>query len=56
MLKLSKQCKSIMAKNYMCVSGFPTLHRFLSDPKHFIVNFEENIVKYAEKLGGGVER
>ena len=37
----------------MCVSGFPTLPRFLPDPKDFIVNSEENIVKYAEKGGGG---
>ena len=31
---------------------------FCPDPKHFIVNFEQNIVKYAEKLkngGGGGE-
>ena len=35
------------------VSGFPTLPRFFSDPKHFIVNCEQNIVKYAEKWGGG---
>ena len=30
---------------YMCVSGLPT------DPKYFIVNFEETMVKYAEKWG-----
>ena len=26
---------------------------FRPDPKHFIVNFEQNIVKYAENMGGG---
>ena len=36
-------------KKYMCVSGFPTLPRFLPDPKHFIVNCEQNVVKFAEK-------
>ena len=35
----------------MCVSGFPTLPRFLPRPTHFIVNFKENIVKYAEQSG-----
>ena len=33
----------------MCVSGFPC-----PDPKHFIVNFEENIVKYAEKCSENI--
>ena len=32
----------------MCVSGFPTLPRFFApDLKHFIVNYEQTIVKYA---------
>ena len=26
---------------------------FFPDPKHFIVNFEQNIVRYAEKWRGG---
>ena len=34
---------------YMCVSGFPTLPRFLPRPKHFIVNCEQSVVKFAEK-------
>ena len=38
-------------KKYMCVSGFPTIPRFLPDPKHFIVNYEPNVVKFAEKWG-----
>ena len=38
----------------MCVSGFPTIPRFLPDPKHFIVNYEPNVVKFAEKMGGDV--
>ena len=28
----------------ICVLGFPTLPRFLPDPKHFIVNCEQNVV------------
>ena len=35
----------------VCVSGFPTLPRFLPDPKHFIVNREQNVVKFAGKWG-----
>ena len=38
-------------KIYMCVSGFPTLPRFFPDSKHFIVNYEQNVVKYAGKWG-----
>ena len=29
---------------------------FRPDPKHFIVNFEGNIVKYAEKMGGNIAK
>ena len=41
-----------MAKTNICVFQFsPTLHRFVPDPEHFIVNCVQNIVKHAEKLG-----
>ena len=37
-------------KKYMCVSSQPYLG-FCTDPKHFIVNCEENVVKLLEKGG-----
>ena len=38
----------------MRVSGFPTLPRFLPNPKHFILSCKKNIVKYAKKKGENV--
>ena len=44
-------CNLGQKKKNICVSGFPTLPRFLPDPKHFIVNCEQNVVKFAGKWG-----
>ena len=38
-------------KEYVCVSGFPTYQGFCPDPKHFIMNCEQNVVKFAGKWG-----
>ena len=39
-------------KTYVCVFQVSRPYLgFCPDPKHFIVSFEENIVKYADKWG-----
>ena len=39
-------------KKNICVFQFSRPYLgFFPDPEHFIVNCEQNIVKYAEKLG-----
>ena len=35
----------------MCVSGLRTVPSFSPDTKHFIVNCEKHIAKYAENWG-----
>ena len=41
----------VKPKKQMCVQVFRPYLSFYPDPKHFIVNCEQNIVKDAEKLG-----
>ena len=49
---LSANPEIIMAKQNICVFQVsPPYLGFCPDPKQFIVNLEENIVKYAEKWG-----
>ena len=48
---MKKKIKTVIGiheakKIYMCVSGFPTLPDFRPDPKHFIVNREQNVEKF----------
>ena len=43
--------KKIYIYMCVCVSGFPTLPRFLPDPKHFIVDCEQNVFKFAKEWG-----
>ena len=47
---LQSKSSYIRQKKYMSVSGF-LKPRFLLDPKHFIVQNEQNIDKYSEKWG-----
>ena len=42
----------IRSKKYICVFQVSRLYLgFCPDPKHFIVNYEQNVVKFAEKWG-----